>query len=76
MTDEEREEISRRAAKRLEGTGFDYEGRRARVLLCLDAVGFFDLLEAAEEVEACDGVTVGGLDRLRDAIRRAKDGGK
>jgi hypothetical protein len=40
----------------------------------LAEAGFFDLLEAAEEVEACDGVTVGGLDRLRDAIRRAREG--
>jgi len=50
------------------------EWTRMNARAVLSAVGFFDLLAAAEEVEVCDGVTVGGLDRLRDAIRRAKEG--
>ena len=52
------------------------EWTRMNARAVLEAACFFDLLEAAEEVESCDGVTVGGLDRLRDAIRRAKEGGK
>lgn len=43
----------------------------------LTAAGFFDLLEAAEATaNTADAIGIARTGRLRDAIRRCKDGGK